>query len=405
MRVLYFAALIWTAACAQEVSQSGLELNAERPMVSQPERARNGMIASVHELASQAGLEILEKGGNAVDAAVAVGFALAVVHPQAGNIGGGGFMLFRRPNGEVHFVDYREKAPAGATAKMYLDASGKVVPDLSTVGYKAIGVPGSVAGMAYAQKHWGKLPLAKVMAPAIKLAREGFPLAASDAEDLQDADLAKFAASKRIFQRNGNYYKSGEMLKQPELAKTLERIAKNPDDFYHGALARELAAAMQKGGGLLTAKDLADYEVKERQPIRGTYRGYEIVSAPPPSSGGIVLMEALNILEGYPLEKLGRQPKAMHLTAEAYRRAFFDRAEFLGDPDFSEIPVAQLTDKKYGAAWRESLNPQHASLSNDLKRPAEFSQLERYAALHSPAIYANEPEDTTHYSIVDAEGN
>src|SRR4051794_21118199 len=371
----------------------------------QPVRAPHAMVVSVHGLASQAGVDIMKQGGNAVDAAVAVGFALAVVHPQAGNIGGGGFMLFRRPNGEVHFVDYREKAPAGATAKMYLDASGKVVPDLSTVGYKAIGVPGSVAGMAYAQKHWGKLPLAKVMAPAIKLAREGFPLAASDAEDLQDADLAKFAASKRIFQRNGNYYKSGEMLKQPELAKTLERIAKNPDDFYHGALARELAAAMQKGGGLLTAKDLAGYEVKERQPIRGTYRGYDIVSAPPPSSGGIVLMEALNILEGYPLEKLGRHPEALHLTVEAYRRAFYDRAEFLGDPDFAKIPVAQLIDKKYGAAWRTGLNPEHATLNSDLKRPAEFTQLERYAALHSPSYYVNEPQNTTHYSIVDAEGN
>jgi gamma-glutamyltranspeptidase/glutathione hydrolase len=314
-------------------------------------------------------------------------------------------MLFRRPNNEVHFLDYREKAPAAATAKMYLDASGKAIEDLSTVGYKAIGVPGSVAGLAYAQKHWGKLPLAKVMAPAIKLARDGYPLAAGDAEDLKDANLAKFPTSRRIFQRDGNYYKPGDMLKQPELARTLERIAKNPDDFYHGAIAKELAAAMQKDGGLITEKDLTDYEVKERQPIRGTYRGYEIVSAPPPSSGGIVLMEALNILEGYDLAKFGRALEALHLTTEAYRRAFYDRAEFLGDPDFAQIPVAQLTDKKYGAAWRKDLNPDHATLSQDLKRPAEFTQLERYAALHRPAIYANEPEDTTHYSVVDADGN
>ena len=346
----------------------------------------------------------MKQGGNAVDAAVAVGFALAVVHPQAGNIGGGGFMLFRRPNGEVHFLDYREKAPAAATSKMYLDKNGKVVPNLSTVGYKAMGVPGSVAGMAFAQKHWGKLPLAKVMAPAIKLAREGFALPASDAKDLKDENLSKFPESRRVFQRDGKFYESGEVFKQPELAHTLERIAKNPDDFYHGAIARELAAAMQKGGGLMTAKDLAEYEVKERQPIHGTYRGYDIYSAPPPSSGGIVMMEALNILEGYPLEKFGRTPEALHLTAEAYRRAFFDRAEFLGDPDFTDLPVAQLTDKKYGAAWRESMNPQHASVSSDLKRPPEFSQLERYAALHPPAIYANEPEDTTHYSVVDPDG-
>jgi gamma-glutamyltranspeptidase/glutathione hydrolase len=371
----------------------------------QPIRAQHATVVSVHALASQAGVDMMKQGGNAVDAAVAVGFALAVVHPQAGNIGGGGFMLFRRPGGEVHFLDYREKAPAAATAKMYLDAAGEVVPDLSTVGYKAVGVPGSVAGLAFAQKHWGRLPLPKVIAPAIRLARDGFPLAPRDAEDLKDENLGKFPASRRIFQRDGNYYKAGDVLKQPELARTLERIAKNPDDFYHGSLARELAAAMQKGGGLITTKDLAFYEVKERQPIRGTYRGYEIISAPPPSSGGIVLMEALNILEGYQLDKLGRSPASLHLTVEAFRRAFYDRAEFLGDPDFAKIPVAQLTDKKYGAAWRGSLNPDRASVSHDLKRPAEFTQLERYAALHRPAIYTNEPEDTTHYSVVDPNGN
>jgi gamma-glutamyltranspeptidase/glutathione hydrolase len=362
------------------------------------------MVVTVHGLASQAGVDVVKQGGNAVDAAVAVGFALAVVHPQAGNIGGGGFMLFRRPNGEVHFLDYREKAPAAATAKMYLDADGKVIPELSTIGYKAISVPGSVAGLTYAQKHWGKLPLAKVMAPAIKLARQGFPLAASDARGLQDKDLGRFPASRRIFQRDGNYYKAGEVLKQPELARTLERIARDPDDFYHGALAKELAAAMQKGGGLMTEKDLGDYEAKERQPIRGTYRGYEVISAPPPSSGGIVMMEALNILEGYPLDKLGRHPEALHLTIEAYRRAFYDRAEFLGDPDFSQIPVAQLIDKKYGAAWRTGLNPERATLNQELKRPPEFTQLERYAELHPLVMSAKEPENTTHYSVVDPDG-
>jgi len=362
------------------------------------------MVASVHGLASQAGVDIMKKGGNAVDAAVAVGFALAVVYPQAGNLGGGGFMLVRTAKGDLHFLDYREKAPAAATAKMYLDKNGKVIPDMSLVGYKAIGVPGSVAGLAYAQKHWCKLPLATLIAPAIKLARDGYPLAASDAEDLQDEGLSKFPGSRRIFQRDGKFYQAGEVLKQPELARTLERIAKNPDDFYHGALAKELAAAMQKGGGLISEKDLADYEVKERQPIHGTYRGYDIYSAPPPSSGGIVLMEALNILEGYDLAKLGRHAAAEHLTIEAYRRAFFDRAEFLGDPDFAQLPVAQLIDKKYGAAWRESLNPEHASASQDLKRPAEFNQLERYAATHPLTIPAKESHNTTHYSVVDPEG-
>lgn len=372
---------------------------------AQPVRAKHAMAVSVHPLASQAGVDIMKEGGNAVDAAVAVGFALAVVHPQAGNLGGGGFMLFRRPDGEVHFLDFREKAPAAATRDMYLDKNGKVIPDLSTVGYKSIGVPGSVGGLAYAQKHWGKLPLAKVMAPAIKLARDGFPLAESDAKDLQDPILAKFPVSRRIFQRDGHYYKAGDIFKQPELARTLERIAKNPDDFYHGAIARELAADMRKGGGLITTKDLADYQVVERPPIHGTYRGYDIYSAPPPSSGGIVMMEALNILEGYPLKKLGRGTEAIHLTIEAYRRAFYDRAQFLGDPDFSKIPVAPLIDKKYGAAWRADLDPDHASPSKDLKRPQEFTQLERYAASHPPVVFAHEPEQTTHYSVVDSAGD
>jgi gamma-glutamyltranspeptidase/glutathione hydrolase len=356
------------------------------------------MVASVHELASRAGVEAMQAGGNAIDAAVATGFALAVVHPQAGNLGGGGFMLIRMADGKTHFIDYREKAPAGATTNMYQDAHGSVIEDASLVGYKAIGVPGSVAGMVYSQKKYGKLPLERVITPAIQLARDGFPLAWEDAELLRkDRYLARFPESRRIFLRDGNYYKQGEVLRQPELARTLKRIAQNPDDFYHGAIARELAASVQKGGGLITADDLANYEVKEREPVRGTYRGYEIISAPPPSSGGIALIEVLNILEGYDLAKLGdRSAQAMHLTLEAFRRAFFDRAEFLGDPDFSKIPVAQLIDKKYGAAWRESIDPAHASPSKDLKRPATFSELEQYAALHPEPISGHETPHTTH---------
>lgn len=362
------------------------------------------MVASVHELASRAGVEMMQAGGNAVDAAVATGFALAVVHPQAGNLGGGGFLLLRKANGEVRFIDFREKAPAGATQNMYLDAQGNVIKDASTIGYRAIGVPGSVAGLVYAEKKYGKLSLEKVIAPAISLARDGFPLAWEDAEDLKDEELAKFAASKHIFQRDGKYYQAGEVLKQPELARTLQRIAKNPDDFYHGAMARELAAAVAQGGGLITVDDLANYEVKEREPIRGTYRGYDIISAPPPSSGGIALVEILNILEGYDLAKLGnRSAQAIHLTAEAFRRAFYDRAEFLGDPDFAKIPVPQLIDKRYAAAWRESIDPNRASVSKDLKRPGMFNELERVAGLQPTAI--REPENTTHYSVVDPEGN
>ena len=374
-----------------------------------PTHAPHANVASIHELASRAGIEMLRSGGNAVDAAVATGFALAVVHPQAGNLGGGGFLLLRSANGKVHFIDFREQAPAAATENMYLDAQGNVIPesskDSSVVGYKSIGVPGTVAGLVYAEKQYGKLSLAKVIAPAIKLARDGFPLAYEDTQDLKkDEYLAQFPETKRIFLRNGNYYQPGELFKQPELARTLERIAKNPDDFYHGAMARELAAAIHKGGGLVTAADLAAYEVKEREPIRGSYRGYDIISAPPPSSGGVALVEILNILEGFDLAKLGnRSADAIHLEAEAFRRAFYDRADFMGDPDFARVPVAQLIDKKYAAAWRESIDPNHASVSKDLKRPAIFSELERVAQSRPAAI--REPENTTHYSVVDAEGN
>jgi gamma-glutamyltranspeptidase/glutathione hydrolase len=372
----------------------------------QPTHAPKAMVAAVQGDASNAGVEVLKAGGNAVDAAVAVGFALSVTHPQAGNIGGGGFMLFRRPDGEVHFLDYREQAPSKANADMYLDKDGNVIKDMSTLGYKAIAVPGSVAGLAYAQQRWGKLSLTRVMEPAIRLARDGFVLDYGAAMDLRDDDLAKFPESRKIFQRDGNFYQPGDVFKQPELARTLERIAKNPDDFYHGDLARELAAAMQKGGGLITAQDLAAYEVKERQPIRGTYRGYDIISAPPPSSGGVALVEILNILEGYDLAKLGnRSGASIHLTTEAFQRAFFDRTEFMGDPDFSKIPVAQLIDKRYGAAWRETIPLRRATPSGEVKRPAIFTQLDQYASTHPQPQFVREPEHTTHYSVVDPEGN
>ncbi len=371
-----------------------------------PSHAPRAMVATVHSEASKAGVAIMQQGGNAVDAAVAIGFALAVVYPEAGNIGGGGFMLFRRADNAVHFLDYREKAPAKATANMYLDARGNVIPDMSTVGYKAIAVPGSVAGLAYAQQHWGKLSLKQVMEPAIRLARDGFVLGYDQARSLANPDLAKFPESHLIFQRNGDYYQPGELFKQPELANTLERIAENPDDFYRGEMARELAGAIQKGGGLVSTDDLAHYDVKERQPIRGSYRGYEIISAPPPSSGGVALIELLNILEGYDLTKQGQgSAQAIHLTAEAYQRAFFDRAEFLGDPDFSKIPVAQLIDKRYGTAWRETINLRRATPSSALRRPAIFSQLDSYASSHPQPQSIREPEHTTHYSVVDPEGN
>jgi gamma-glutamyltranspeptidase/glutathione hydrolase len=369
-----------------------------------PTHAPHAMVASSHELASRAGVEMMRAGGNAVDAAVATGFALAVVFPQAGNLGGGGFLLLRNANGRVHFIDFREKAPAAATENMYLDAQGNVIPNASVVGYKSIGVPGTVAGLVYAEKQYGKLSMEKVIAPAIKLARDGFPLTYEDTQDLKnDEYLAQFPESKRIFLRDGKFYLPGEIFKQPELARTLERLAQDPDTFYHGAMARELAAAIHKGGGLITAGDLAAYEVKEREPIRGSYRGYDIISAPPPSSGGVAIIEILNILEGFDLARLGnRSADAIHLETEAFRRAFYDRAEFMGDPDFAKVPVAQLIDKKYAAAWRDSIDLKHASTSRDLKRPS-FNELERVA--QSRPAEVREPDNTTHYSVVDAEGN
>jgi len=377
---------------------------------SKPVHAPHAIVVSIEELASKAGADIMQAGGNAIDAAVATGFALAVVYPQAGNLGGGGFMLVRMADGKTHFIDFREEAPAAATANMYLDAQNNVIDGASEYGYKAIGVPGSVGGLVYAEKKYGKLTLAQVMDPAIRLARDGFALTWQEARALrEDSHLADYPESRRIFQRNGNFYKQYEVFRQPELARTLERIATNPDDFYRGAMARELAAAIQKGGGLLTAEDLARYEVKEREPLRGTYRGYEVISAPPPSSGGTVLIETLNILEGYDLAKAGsRSAKSVHLTAEAFRRAFFDRAEFLGDPDFTKLPIARLINKKYAEAWCATIDPDHATASQDLKRPAIFNTLAQGAAQQSNQMQPTPPHEsthTTHYSVVDADGN
>src|SRR5580700_7182950 len=375
-----------------------------------PVHAAHAMVVSSNELGSKAGVEIMRAGGNAVDAAVATGFALAVVHPAAGNLGGGGFMLVRMADGKTHFIDFREEAPAAVTAAMYLDAQGNVIPGASEYGYKAIGVPGSVAGLVYAAKEYGKLTLPQLMAPAIRLAREGFALQWQEARDLrEDSHLADYPESRRIFQRNGNFYKQYEIFRQPDLARTLERIAKNPDDFYRGAMAHELAAAIQKGGGLITVEDLAHYQVKEREPVRGTYRGYEVISAPPPSSGGTVLIESLNILEGYDLAKAGsRSAESLHLTAEAFRRSFFDRAEFLGDPDFTKLPIAPLTDKKYAQAWRATIDPNHATASKDLERPAIFNTLAPVGPQQTNQARSEstrESTHTTHYSLVDADGN
>jgi gamma-glutamyltranspeptidase/glutathione hydrolase len=290
---------------------------------------------------------------------------------------------------------------------MYEDKQGKVVPSLSVIGYKATGVPGSVKGLVYAQQHFGRLGLARVMQPAIRLARAGFALSWSDAREMtDDTGLAQYPDSRRIFQNDGKGWRQGDIFRQPQLARTLERIAADPDDFYHGQLARELAGFIQRGGGLVTLHDLASYEVKDRVPIHGTYRGLEIISAPPPSSGGIALVEALNILEGFDLTQVGMDSaQSVHLVSEAYRRAFYDRAEFLGDPDFSNAPVEQLLDKPYAAAWRASVDLHHATRSLALERPSTSPQLDRYAAQHPIGRAGRETMQTTHYSVVDADGN
>jgi gamma-glutamyltranspeptidase/glutathione hydrolase len=372
-----------------------------------PERADNGMVASVHELASEAGVEIMKAGGNAIDAAVATGFALAVVHPAAGNLGGGGFMLVRMNSGDTHFLDFREKAPGKATSTMYQDAQGNVIPSLSRVGYKAVGVPGSVKGMVHAQNKFGKLTLKQVVAPAIKLAREGFTLDWAEARALtNDRNMGNFPDSKRIFQNNGKGWRQGDVLKQPELARTLERIVANPDEFYTGKMAQEIADFMQKGGGLITVEDLKNYDVVERTPVRGTYRGLEVISAPPPSSGGIALVETLNILEGFDIAKAGfGSAESIHLITEAYRRAFYDRAQFLGDPEFSNLPVIELANKPYAVQWRASIDPQRASKSGELKRPEISKALADYAKQKPVVATGKESMETTHYSVVDAAGN
>ncbi|HLJ76672.1 MAG TPA: gamma-glutamyltransferase [Acidobacteriaceae bacterium] len=367
----------------------------------QPVRTPHAMVVSVHHLATDAGVEILQQGGNAVDAAVAVGFALAVVHPVAGNIGGGGFMLIHDHTGRNIFIDYREKAPLAATANMYLDAKGDVIPNASIIGYRAIGVPGSVAGLVYAEKKYGKLTLAQAMAPAIRLAADGFVLSSEEAAELHDEILTGFPASKQTFQRDGNFYKAGETFRQPELAQTLRRIAADPSDFYHGSMARQIAAAVQKGGGLITAEDMARYTVKEREPVTGSYHGYTIVSAPPPSSGGVALIEMLNILNGFQLDPLGdRTAPEMHLIVEAFRRSYMDRSNYLGDPDYVNIPVEQLISQRYAAAWRGSILPDKASVSANLERPAGF-----VPPPPTMAQVRQEAADTTHYSIVDAQGD
>ena len=359
-----------------------------------PVRAKKGMVVAADPIAANVGLKILKEGGNAVDAAVAVGFALAVTYPGAGNIGGGGFMVMRFADGTVKSLDYRETAPAAAKRDMYVDKNGNFLEQKSTRGHLACGVPGSVAGMMYAQRRYGKLTRAQVLKPAIDLADKGFHLHYRLAEDLERMipDFSAYRSSKKAFSKNGKPYAEGELFQQKDLAATLKRIRdKGRDGFYTGETAKLIVAEMKRGGGLITLKDLEDYASIIRDPVRGTYRGYEIISSGPPSSGGVALVQMLNILEGYNLEEYGwNSSKAVHRMAEAMRRVYADRAEFLGDPDFVKIPVAWLTSKKYAEQRRASIDTAVATPSDQISH-----------GVQPPP----EKDHTTHYSVVDRFGN
>jgi gamma-glutamyltranspeptidase/glutathione hydrolase len=363
----------------------------------EPVRAKHGIVASTNEVASRVGVDVMKRGGNAVDAAIAVAFALAVTHPAAGNLGGGGFMMIRLKNGKTTAIDYREMAPAAATRNVYLDRNDNLIEGEggSLVGYRAAGVPGTVRGMELALKKYGsgKLSWAQLIEPARQLAN-GFPVTYTLARSLRgNGDyLSRYPETKRIYLNAGKFYDEGDIFHQPDLAATFARLQRfGPNDFYNGQTARLIVDDVTRHHGLITLSDMNGYQAKERQPLRGRYRGYEVISMPPPSSGGAVLLEMLNILEGYDLSKFdSASSERYHLMTEAMRRAFADRAEFMGDTDFVKVPIAGLIDKSYAAKLRKSINPAHASTSVEV-------------SAGQPAGY--ESEETTHFTVVDAEGN
>ena len=362
---------------------------------AQAVNAANGMVVAQEAIAARVGADILRKGGNAVDAAVAVGFTMAVTYPRAGNIGGGGFMIIHRANGDDIAIDYRETAPAAINKTSFLDARGNADPEKSRESALAIGVPGTVAGLALAEEKYGsgRFKLADLIQPAIALARDGFPIADDTADSLpQDRRrLARWPSSAQIFLKGeGPTLGPGDPLVQTDLAATLQTIAqKGARAFYEGPVADKLAAAVRAAGGVMTADDLKNYRAIERAPVRGSYRGYDIVSMPPPSSGGIALIEMLNILEGYDLAKTD-EAQALFLMIETMKRAYADRAWFLGDPDVVQVPVARLISKTYAADWRKTIDAAHATPARDI---------------HPGAGNASEGRNTTHFSVIDRFGN
>ena len=382
------SALAFGVACS---SSQAPPVTASAITATKTATAPHGMVVSASSIASEAGRDVLARGGNAVDAAIATGFALAVTYPAAGNIGGGGFMVIRFPDGRATTIDFRERAPAAANPEMFTDSAGNYSPTVHHRSLRAVGVPGTVAGFAFAHGKYGKAPWSQLVDPAVKLAGEGFAAPAGLASSLSNAvtRLKQYPATVEAYSNHGQPYALGDRIRLPDLARTLARIRdQGRDGFYTGETARLIAAEMQRGGGLITEQDLAQYQAKERAPIRGTYRGYEIISMPPPSSGGVALVEMLNILEGYDLTSKGHNsPQYVHLVAEAMRRAFLDRARYLGDPDFTSAPLDRLTSKEYAAELRKTILPDRASPS----APTQIAQ-------------AHESPQTTHFSVVDANG-
>ena len=375
-------------ATALVLTVSGVHAASQAPVAGE-----NGMVVTAQHLATHVGVDVLKAGGNAVDAAVAVGYALAVVYPAAGNLGGGGFMTVQLADGRKTFLDFREKAPLAATADMYLDKAGNVVEGLSAKGHLAVGVPGTVSGMELALSKYGTLKRAQVIAPAIKLAENGFELEQGDIDLLHTAtgEFEKDKDMRGIFLHNGQPMQVGQKLVQKDLAKTLKEIsAKGTDGFYKGWVAKALVDSSQAGKGIITQADLDKYKTRELAPIECDYRGYHVVSAPPPSSGGVVICQIMNILEGYPMADLGyHSAQGLHYQIEAMRHAYVDRNSYLGDPDFVKNPIEHLLDKNYATQLRNAIQPQKAGISAELK----------------PGVAPHEGNNTTHYSIVDKWGN
>ena len=375
----------------------GIAPDAVRAASREPVRARHGIVASTNEVASRVGVDIMKRGGNAIDAAIAVAFAVAVTHPAAGNLGGGGFMMIRLKNGKTTAIDYREMAPAAATHNIYLDKDGQLIKGEggSLVGYRAAGVPGTVRGMELALKKYGsgKVSWSQLIEPARRLAI-GFTVTHTLARSLRGSNdyLSQYSETKRIYLNDGKFYNEGDLFRQPDLAATFARLqSAGPNEFYEGQTARMIVDDVKHHNGLITLADMRGYVAKERQPVRGNYRGYEVISMPPPSSGGAVLIEMLNILEGYDLSKFdSASSERYHLMTEAMRRAFADRAEFMGDSDFVKVPVAGLVEKSYAAKLRSTISTERASTSVEISAGQPVG---------------HESEETTHFTVVDAEGN